>query len=529
MRVALPFAAAYLGLATMVACAPDGTEPAPVAQPTFTSSSTCGYAEPTTGEVEEEVFGTVQGLAVDGFATLRRFTPTGGLDAETNAVPINRLLNCHKSNSGGGHANEGADFGWYSAQQQGTPDGHCHELERHREEGDPQFPNHTEEHCIETGQYLLQLGTDARTIRPIDFFGYAGAFGIAGDFDGTITSGLNIASDHPTYISDVVTDYSTTVGASLAPIIEISPKPDAFIRSNRWRAITPSGTVYQVPLNYTLRLGAWKSTGGTPSTLVRYFWNCCADTTFASRSGFTSIKLIAGNLIQTHRYSAVGTYTLTAHLIQPWHMPAAAVTPMNMSYGQTHTMTINVYNPLTATIGASPSTGITGSTVTFTAGGSNGSGGNVYRWEFGDGGVRDFSSSPTATHAYSTAGQKTVVLRKRDQYGYENTASMTYSVVAPIPPLEISIWGDHTDQLNVVAPNQTCRWMGGSNISGTTFAWYRNKGGWFPLSTSNPLSLAVKSAGTSHEIRVIGTAGTAKDTLDFTVTVSSGGAPCGAW
>lgn len=529
MRVALPFAAACLGLAALVACAPDGTEPATVTQPTFTSSSTCGYAEPTTGEVEEEVFGTVQGLAVDGFATLRRFSPTGVLDTDTNAVPINRLLNCHKSNAGGGHANEGADFGWYSAQQQGTPDGHCQELERHREEGDNQFPNHTEEHCIGFGKYLLQLGSDLRTVRPIDYFGYVGAFNIPGDFSGTAISGLNIASDHPQIVTDVITDYSTVIGPALTPLIEISPKPDAYIRSDRWNPIAPIGGVHRVPLNYTLRMGAWKSQGGTPSTLVRYFWNCCDDTSFAARSGFTSIKVIGRDFAQVHRYSATGTYTLKAHLIQPWHMPATAFTPMDMSYGLTRTMVVNVYDPLTATIAPSPSTAPTGTSVTFTAGGSNGSGGNQYRWEFGDGTIRDFATSATAAHSYTTAGQKTVVLRKRDQYGYENTASMAYTVTAPVPPLEISIWGDHTDQLNIVAPNQTCRWMGGSNISGTTFAWYRNKGGWFPMSTSNPLSLAVKSAGTSHEIRVIGTAGTAKDTLDFTVTVSSGGASCGAW
>ena len=533
MRYPVPLAMGYLGLLlAAAACGSDHAEAPGLTSPDWALTSSCGYAHPTTGDAEEEVFGAITGLTVEGSATLRMFDKWGALGAETRAVPINRLAHCHKESVGGGHANEGAEFGWYSTVFPPTDDDfHCDELERHRAEAS-QFPNHDEAHCINPGRYLLTLGTDARTTRPVDFLRYDGVQSMPGDTDGTVELSLSIARGDGAHAKDVIVDYSSTTGASLTPVIEISPKPDEFVESSRWAPLLLSGSAYHLPANYTLRLGSWKTGGGTEKTLVRYFWNCCADTTFASRSGFTNIELSSGPMIQTHQYPAPDTVQIMAHLVQPWHLPSTAFAPMDVSYGHTASMTVIVHESLTVSISASPTTADTGANVVFTAGGSNGGGGNQYRWEFGDGTSQNFSSSPTATHSYGTTGSKTVVVRKKDQYGYERSASMSVTIEAPPPPpppFAISIYADHDDQQNIVRANQTCRWMA-NPYSGATYQWYKLAGVWKLQSSANPFSLGVGPAGTTWNLRVIGTrADGAKDTLAFTVNVTSGGSICGPW
>ncbi|GIW21332.1 MAG: hypothetical protein KatS3mg068_0339 [Candidatus Sericytochromatia bacterium] len=66
----------------------------------------------------------------------------------------------------------------------------------------------------------------------------------------------------------------------------------------------------------------------------------------------------------------------------------------------------------------------------------------LYKWDFGDGTVTDFSSSKTATHTFSTTGYKTIKMIVKDQTGkeaytdktiYIGSLSTGWTELAPIP------------------------------------------------------------------------------------------------
>lgn len=419
----------------LAACSGQEGPASPVAPSVSSLTETC--PTPNGGDQEEELFG-VADISVSGDAMLISLKA----GADTSRVPINRLPECDAG--GGGHDNHGDHFGWYASNWDvSSGDYHCDDPERHREE-DGDFLG-TEAHCIDSGDYLLQLSDNLSTQRPLDFFNYWAATSVPGD-----TSGVYLATriepiappagqpsiQQPQLPMDIWVAYRTSGSLTVNPGLAFSPKLYPHVLSDHWNSIAPTGGQYYMPQNFDLRVHAAASTGWNSETLVRFAWNCCSDTTATSNDGFTNLESGGTPLVRTHRYSAPGTYAIRAHFAQPWQRPASAFSPTDFSYGTFEAATLVVTAPLTASIAPSGEF-VVDSLIQFTAGGGNGGGGLKYFWNFGDSPAIDSTSGGTATHEYSTAGTRTVTLSKRDQHGYVNSAGLQIVITQPAPALPV--------------------------------------------------------------------------------------------
>src|SRR5207248_1944669 len=92
--------------------------------------------------------------------------------------------------------------------------------------------------------------------------------------------------------------------------------------------------------------------------------------------------------------------------------------------------------PLTASAGASPTTGNAPLTVSFTGSASGGAAPYSYSWSFGDGGATSTAQNPS--HTYNNAGTYTATLTVTDSSSPAKTASssitVTASPIAGTPP-----------------------------------------------------------------------------------------------
>ncbi len=96
-----------------------------------------------------------------------------------------------------------------------------------------------------------------------------------------------------------------------------------------------------------------------------------------------------------HTYTAPGVYNVSLQVTDSY--PAAAGGPQHA----TANITITVYNPLNVTASGSPTTILTGGTVSFSTTVTGGTGTYTYAWNFGDGGV---GTGPAPSHQYLTPG-----------------------------------------------------------------------------------------------------------------------------
>ena len=118
----------------------------------------------------------------------------------------------------------------------------------------------------------------------------------------------------------------------------------------------------------------------------------------------------------THTYSTPGAYTINL-----------TVTDVETDMATATPQTITVDEPPTAAFTSSPSNPGVGATVSFDGSTSNDPDGTIanYAWDFGDGTT---ATGATPSHAYTTAGPKTVTLTITDSDGQTNTTTNTVTV-----------------------------------------------------------------------------------------------------
>ncbi len=137
----------------------------------------------------------------------------------------------------------------------------------------------------------------------------------------------------------------------------------------------------------------------------------------------TQMAAYNGYSINGARGFCAGTTTLTKYI---WQYLGNTI-PSNIYGGG---------NPPTATAQASPTSGQTPLTVTFTGTGTS-SGGTIssYSWNFGDGGT---STQQNPSHVYLSAGNFNAVLTVTDNSGNTGTASIDISATSVTPTYAIS-------------------------------------------------------------------------------------------
>ena len=120
----------------------------------------------------------------------------------------------------------------------------------------------------------------------------------------------------------------------------------------------------------------------------------------------------------THTYAAAGTYPITL-----------TVTDDAVPTG-TRTVWVTVAGAPNQAPTASFTSAVTGLSVQVNGSGSRDADGTVasYAWDFGDGGT----TTPTATHAYATAGTYPVSLTVTDDDGTRDTVTHGVTVAAPL-------------------------------------------------------------------------------------------------
>ena len=86
------------------------------------------------------------------------------------------------------------------------------------------------------------------------------------------------------------------------------------------------------------------------------------------------------------------------------------------------------------TITIDPTTAVVGTTTTFTAQATGGSGGLTYQWDFGDGNVTAFDpANDVATHTFTEGAHLTVRVNVEDSLGGSTTSTKNLTVHFPIP------------------------------------------------------------------------------------------------
>jgi plastocyanin len=193
----------------------------------------------------------------------------------------------------------------------------------------------------------------------------------------------------------------------------------------------PSGTEYCFnPPSQTASPGeqvAWTNSSSAPHTVTRCDPAHCngvgGGTGSDSWSGSSTIN--AGGSTYHNTFTAPGTYVYycTIHGYAAMHGTITVLAPDT---------------PPTASFSTAPSSPTVGQAATFDGSASSDSDGDTitsYRWDFGDGATQT-TSTPTTTHAYSSAGSFTAKLTVVDSDGKQSaTVTKTVMVGHPLPPV----------------------------------------------------------------------------------------------
>src|SRR5260370_13920974 len=142
--------------------------------------------------------------------------------------------------------------------------------------------------------------------------------------------------------------------------------------------------------------------------------------------------IAVGSGVKTNYNSSVAYnhYSFLRTIEAAWGLPTLTSTdgsasPMSDIFGST------TVPPLTATAGASPASGQTPLTVSFTGSASGGVAPYSYSWNFGDGTPASTAQSPS--HIYATAGTYTAKLTVSDNAGHKATANAPAVTVSLAP------------------------------------------------------------------------------------------------
>jgi hypothetical protein len=446
------------------------------------------------GDDEEELFGVVSGSTLTS-ATLTARDPNSSVtlgnqpDYTLLSVSGNSLPRCETG--GGGHDNQGATYGWYAAGGVTPFDDQCSETnlvtninndnERHRPPGGSFIGK--ESHCLSAGLFNLTfLFVDGSTLsREVDFLFFIAAHSTPQTTDAYVEKPF--VDGHVPW-SDLVVDRTNVIGNSVVGNVKISPVwqvGPGYDDASGWNPIAPDGNEqYHAYANQLIRFGSWMSSNISTKTLVRYFWNANDP---SERTGFANVWAGSYGSARVHVFP-VGTHTVRAHFAQPWQWGAA---DDNINYGTNQDLTLVIHQAFDATMSRNPSGTVnTAVSITFTAGGGVGAGTNMYSWDFGDGGgFSTFSSTNPVSHAYQTAGTKTVTLRKQDAVGTIRTATTQVAVISP--PLTVT---DILTNIDPIFPGQVASYSttGQNGSGGVTYNWIWAPGdstGWISATSAN--------------------------------------------
>src|SRR5881397_2763302 len=181
-------------------------------------------------------------------------------------------------------------------------------------------------------------------------------------------------------------------------------------------------------------------------------------------------------------------YSYLSTLEANWNLPSltsndASATPMTEFFGTSPPPT------LSASFTYSPSSPMTGQTVSFTGSASGGSPPYSYSWSFGDGSTGTGSS---VTHTYSSAGTLTVALTVKDNGSPQQTktSQQPISVSGAPPPLTASFAYSPSSTQAGQPVRFTASASGGT--SAFTFSWSFGDG---TTGTGSPVTHTYSSAG----------------------------------
>ena len=240
-------------------------------------------------------------------------------------------------------------------------------------------------------------GTQDERAACLDACTYSWNFG-----DGTTGSGRVVSKTFSTggtfTVTLTVTD-SAGSSASAARSVTVS----TVARPTVTLTVSPNPPIANQPATLTAT-----ATAGTGASISRYEW------TFGDG---TSATTTSGSVTKT--YSGRGTYVASVTVTDSIGQTASATLSFTISSAG-----------VTATFTTSPTNPTPGQTVQFNATGSSGAAGasiSTYQWDFGDGSTTE-SSSPTASHAYSTAGTYVARLTVTDSAGRTGTATQNVEV-----------------------------------------------------------------------------------------------------
>ncbi|MCI4342292.1 MAG: PKD domain-containing protein [Thermoplasmata archaeon] len=220
-------------------------------------------------------------------------------------------------------------------------------------------------------------------------YSYVWNFGDGGT--STLTNPSHVYSTAGTYSVNVTGRDSVGGTASHLLAVTVDPKLTAHPSASR--------AAFDVGSSTMLSAGA----AGGSGTYSTYAW------TFGDGN--------TGNgASPTHTYAASGTYLARVNVTDTFGFVASG------------NLIITVNPVLTASPSATPASVATGSTVTFSAGASGGTGPIVYAWEFGDGGT---GAVANPTHSYSHTGTFTVDVWVNDSAGGSIEKALSVTVTSP--------------------------------------------------------------------------------------------------
>jgi len=204
-------------------------------------------------------------------------------------------------------------------------------------------------------------------------------------------------------------------------------------------------------------------------------------------------------------------------------------------------------NPLTATMTASPTSGLAPLTVNFTGSASGGTSPYSYSWNFGD---DQFSTTQNPSHTYSAAGTYTATVTVTDSQSATNSQPLAISVTAAPSPLvanasaspssgQAPLVVNFTGSASGGTAPYTYRWTFGEGGSSTTQSpshTYSTIGNFTAiltvtdsLSTTNSKSLTISVTAAPSQLTATAsanpTSGLAPLTVNFTGSATGGTAP----
>ncbi len=224
--------------------------------------------------------------------------------------------------------------------------------------------------------------------------------------------------------------------------------------------------------------------GGTPP--YRFSWNF--GDAASNAPGGTSLPNT-----MTHTYTNAGTYTVTVN-----------ATDTNDKIGMA-SATVTVAAPLAVTI-SGLSSGVDGTSVSFSAAASGGTSPYTFSWNFGDG--TNPATGGKASHKYAVAGAYTVRVNATDAKG--RLASASASITINAPPLTVAVTASGSSEVGV-AVNLTATASGGTQPY-VSFTWDFGDGS---AGSGNSVAHVYATSGT-YSVTV-----TVKDSAGVTATSPS--------